>query len=67
MITKEYTDAKIAEIRAMKSIEMSRDLKQIRIDELLTEEADQLTRGNNIAIIQAVIFGMCLLGFLAVL
>jgi hypothetical protein len=64
MITREQTDAKIAEIR-------DRDIpnkeQQELIDEALTIEANQLTHGNNIAIIQAAIFGMCLLGLLAVL
>lgn len=59
MITKEQTDARIEEIRANEHI--TDDVKQNLIDEALTREADQLTHGNNIAIVQAAVFGMILL------
>jgi hypothetical protein len=65
MITREQTDARIEQLRANKNL--TDDMRQGLIDEALTIEADQLTHGNNIAIIQAAIFGICLLGFLAVL
>jgi hypothetical protein len=65
MVTREQTDARIEELRANKNL--TDDIRQGLIDEALTIEADQLTHGNNMAIIHAFIFGMCLVGFLAVL
>ena len=64
MITREQTDAKIAEIREADYI--PEDIKQELIDEALTKEADQLEPGNVLAIVHAGVFGMILMGVLAV-
>ena len=64
MITREQTDAKIAEIREADYI--PEDIKQEQIDEALTKEADQLEPGNVLAIVHAGVFGMILMGVLAV-
>ena len=61
MITKEETDAKIETIRAS---DYSDILKQGLIDEALTAEADQLEPGHVLAIVQASVFGMLLVGVL---
>ena len=64
MITREQTDAKIAEIREK---DITEHTKQILIDEALTAEANQLEPGNVLAFMQALIFGIILVGFLAVI
>jgi len=64
MITREETDAKIAEIRA--NDKLTDEVKQQMIDEALTREADQLEPGNVLAIVHAGVFGMLLIGLLSV-
>jgi len=65
MITREETDAQIAEIRA--SDHIADDAKQELIDEALTKEANQLETGHVLSIAQSFSFGMLLMGVLIVI
>ena len=62
MRTREETDAYIAEVRTK---DISDERKQVLIDEALTAECQPLEHENNVAIIQASIFGVILVGVLA--
>jgi len=65
MMTREETDKKIAEIRE-NNPNITEANRQLLIDKLLTDEANQLEPGNNLAIVQASVFGILLVGVLAV-